>query len=152
METGEAMSTSYKRPESVLVIVYTSDSRVLMLERAEPRGFWQSVTGSLREGETALQAAIRETREETGLAGEIVATGINNRFPIIPPWQERYAPGVTHNHETVFALRLDEPQTVTLNPREHTAQVWLGREQAAARATSWTNREAILALVPPYKD
>jgi len=139
---------SFKRPESVLVIVYTLDTQVLMLERTEPRGFWQSVTGSLHEGESAIAAARRELEEETGLVGEIIETGLSNTFPIIPAWRARYAPEVTHNHEMVFALQLDELCQVLLNPNEHVQQLWLPREQAAEKASSWSNRDAILALVP----
>ena len=44
------MSTdsAWKRPESVLVVVYTVAGEFLLMERAQPVGFWQSVTGSLR--------------------------------------------------------------------------------------------------------
>jgi dATP pyrophosphohydrolase len=139
---------SFKRPESVLVVIYSKDGLVLMLERAEPRGFWQSVTGSLHEEESALAGARREIEEETGLKVEPVETGMSNSFPIAPAWRARYAPEVTHNHETVFALQLDSACEVHLNPAEHVAQVWLPREKAAEQASSWTNRDAILALVP----
>lgn len=139
---------SFKLPESVLVIIYTKDARVLLLERNEPRGFWQSVTGSRHEGESLLAAAQREVEEETGLKGDLIETGLSNTFPIAPAWRARYAPEVSHNHETVFALRLDNACEVRLNPAEHVSQVWLAREEAAERASSWTNREAILALVP----
>jgi dATP pyrophosphohydrolase len=79
---------------------------------------------------------------------EPAETGLTNTFPIAPDWRARYAPGVTHNDETVFALQLDSAREVRLNPAEHVSQLWLPREQAAAKASSWTNREAILALVP----
>lgn len=138
----------YKRPESVLVVIYSRDAQVLMLERSAPRGFWQSVTGSLHDAESAIEAARREVEEETGLKGELVETGLSNTFPIIPAWRARYAPEVTHNHETVFTLQLESSCEVRLNPVEHVRQLWLPREQAAELASSWTNREAILALVP----
>lgn len=119
-----------------------------MLERAQPRGFWQSVTGSLRMGESVLDAARRELEEETGLKAELVETGLTNTFPIAPEWRARYAPGITQNHETVFALQLDAVCKVKLNPLEHVTQLWLPRQQAADKASSWSNRDAILALVP----
>ncbi|MDT8404253.1 dihydroneopterin triphosphate diphosphatase [Sulfuriflexus sp.] len=138
----------FKRPESVLVIIYACAGEVLMLERATPRGFWQSVTGSLHEGESALAAARRELEEETGLVADPVGSGLANTFPIAPAWRARYAPAVTHNHETVFTLALERACEIRLNRAEHVQVRWLPREQAAARASSWTNREAILALVP----
>lgn len=138
----------FKRPESVLVVIYLNDSMVLMLERVQPVGYWQSVTGSLHENEEALQAAQREVKEETGLQVQLIQTQLENSFPIAPAWRERYAPEVTHNHETVFVAQLEHASEIQLNPDEHSRYLWLPREQAAAKASSWTNRDAILALVP----
>ena len=50
---------AYKRPESVLVVLHDGQGRALMLERVSPPGFWQSVTGSLEEGETPFATALR---------------------------------------------------------------------------------------------
>lgn len=141
---------TFKRPESVLVVIYTMGGEVLCLRRADPPDFWQSVTGSLLWQETAPEAAAREVREETGLEPdfELLDTGIVNRYPIHPAWRERYAPEVHHNLEHVFCLRLPEPRPVALEPAEHAEYRWLPREQAAALVSSDTDREAILALVP----
>ena len=141
---------TFKRPESVLVVVYTEAGEVLMLRRRQPDDFWQSVTGSLEGDETPEQAARRELFEETGLA---VSTGlvdckITNRFPILPAWRPRYAPDVSHNTEYVFRLALTERLTIRINPEEHSEYQWLDRVSAAALASSYTNREAILAWVP----
>ncbi|CDI01428.1 dATP pyrophosphohydrolase, MutT-like [Candidatus Competibacter denitrificans Run_A_D11] len=139
----------YKRPESVLVVVYTISGDVLLLRRRQPADFWQSVTGSLHWEETdPLITARRELYEETGLddAVTVVACGIVNRFPILPPWRNRYAPDVTENIEHVFRVELTERCTILLNPDEHSELVWLPRAAAAHCVSSWTNREAILQL------
>jgi len=143
-------SLAPRRPESVLVVVHTRAGEVLLLRRREPTDWWQSVTGSLDEGETALRAAQRELREETGLSGdfELEDAGITNRYEIIDPWRARYAPGVTHNTEHVLRLALAERVAIALAPDEHGAFAWLPRAAALERATSATDRAAIAALVP----
>ena len=140
---------SHKRPESVLVVVYTAADEVLVLLRRQPPDFWQSVTGSLRWDETdPLDAARRELREETGLGdeAEIVACDVTHRFPIQPPWRHRYAPNVVENVEYAFRALLPERQPILLNPAEHGEYQWLPRAAAAAKVASWTNRDAILSL------
>lgn len=146
------MSNPYKRPESVLVLVYTRTGEVLLLERARPRSFWQSVTGSLEWGESARRAAARELFEETGLrAGQrLLDLGHTERFPIVPPWRARYAPDVHRNLEHWFALRLPSRRTIRLSPSEHRQYRWLPAWQAAQRASSWTNRAAIRQVVFGY--
>ena len=138
----------FKRPESILVVVYTRAGRVLMLRRRDPPEFWQSVTGSLDWEESAVAAAARELKEETGLeVGEgLRDLGIVNRFPIIEPWRRRYAPDVKENTEYVFSLALPGESAIKVSPAEHAESLWLDWRAAAEKATSWTNREAILAV------
>ncbi|MGD8741912.1 MAG: dihydroneopterin triphosphate diphosphatase [Granulosicoccaceae bacterium] len=144
----------YKRPESVLVVVHTRDGQVLVMERASPRGFWQSVTGSLREGESAERAAWRELREETGLqAGQLIDCQRTNCFTILPEWRSRYAPEVQENTEYVFRFQVEEAALPLLSQSEHVRAQWLPRDEAASRVSSWTNRDAILDFVPePVND
>lgn len=139
----------YKRPESVLVVVYTVGGEVLLLERQQPPGYWQSVTGSLRWDEVAVEAARRELAEETGLeaADRLLDCGYRNRFEILPAWRSRYAPDVRENIEYVFRLALPERLPVTVNLREHREAQWLPARVAALRASSYTNQIAIERLV-----
>ena len=141
--------TAHKIPISVLVVVYTADGQVLLMERADAPGYWQSVTGSQDAGETLEQTAIREVREETGLdanAFELIPWGIENRFEIYARWRHRYAQGVTHNTEHVFGLKLPAPLPVILAPREHLRSMWLPWAEAAERCFSPSNAAAIRLL------
>jgi dihydroneopterin triphosphate diphosphatase len=139
----------FKIPRSVLVVVHTTALEVLLIERADAPGFWQSVTGSLdREDETWAEAAAREVAEETGLdahaPGHVLSDwDLENVYEIYPGWRHRYAPGVLHNTEHLMGLCIPAPVPVRLSPREHTAQVWLPWEQAAERCFSPSNAEAL---------
>ena len=141
------MAETCKCPFSVLVVVHTGDLDVLLLERADHPGYWQSVTGSLEAGESPSDAAMRELGEETGLQqGELLDWEIETEYEIYPEWRHRYAPGVTRNIEHVFGFRLKKPQPVRLSPREHLNYLWLPFEDAAARVFSSSNASAILKL------
>ncbi len=143
---------SHKIPESVLVVIHTPDLEVLLIERADRPGYWQSVTGSLDwPDEPLMDTAARELFEETG----IVANGadialrdwhLSNIYEIYPVWRHRYAPGVTHNTEHVFSVCVPRDVAVTLSPREHLNHVWLPYIEAADRCFSSSNAEAILQL------
>lgn len=140
---------AYKKPVSVLVVVHTPDLQVLLLERADRPGFWQSVTGSQDAGETLRETAMRELKEETGLdAGEHALLDWNkqNEYEIYRRWRSRYAPGITHNTEHVFGLLVPAPVAVALAPREHLRFEWLPWRDAAEKVFSWSNSEAIREL------
>jgi dihydroneopterin triphosphate diphosphatase len=138
----------FKIPRSVLVVIHTAALEVLLIERADKPGFWQSVTGSLdADDEPLALTARREVAEETGITdGVLTDWGLQNVYEIYPVWRHRYAPGVTHNTEHVFGLRVPRQTEVTLNPREHLAHQWLPRREAADRCFSPSNAEAILHL------
>ena len=140
----------FKVPESVLVVIYTPRLQTLLLQRADQQGFWQSVTGSLDEPqEDFATACSREVQEETGwraAADDFDDWKLEHEYPIFMRWRSRYAPGVTHNREHVFGLRVAQPFEVRLAPREHTRSRWLGWREAADACFSWTNAQAIRML------
>ena len=139
----------YKAPISVLVVVYTPDLQVLLLERADHPGYWQSITGSQNQGEELLQTAARETAEETGIdTANLLLTDLNftNKYKIFQEWRWRYAPGVTHNTEHVFSLLLPKPAPVIVSPREHLRYAWFPQQEAIEKDFSSSNAEAIRNL------
>jgi dihydroneopterin triphosphate diphosphatase len=142
-----------KIPESVLVIIHTASLEVLLLERADHPGFWQSVTGSRDSyDEPLLETARRELMEETGLVAEqggvsrLVDWHLEQVYEIYPHWRHRYPEGVTQNTEHVFSVCVDKHCSITLAPREHLSFQWLPWQQAAERCFSWTNATAIREL------
>lgn len=143
----------FKIPESVLVVIYTPQLDVLLIERAGHPGFWQSVTGSKDTVDEPLrQTALREVREETGIVArpeQLHDWGLANVYDIYPAWRHRYAPGVTRNTEHLFGLCLPAVCSVTLSPREHVAWQWLAHRAAAQKCFSPSNAEAILLLPFP---
>lgn len=161
----------YKIPQSVLVVIHTSDLDVLMIERADRPGFWQSVTGSKDAAdEPWTETAVREVAEETGIvivpslpddaadnsSNAMVSIEhlqdwqLSNVYEIYPVWGYRYAPGVKHNTEHVFGLQVPRTIPVTLSPREHLQYLWLPWREAADKCFSASNAEAILQLPARY--
>ena len=144
------MSRPFKLPLSVLVVIHTPDLDVLLINRADSPGHWQSVTGSKdSEDESFEETAIREVQEETGIAcaaGRLTDWGLENVYDIWPKYRHRYPPGVTRNTERVFGLLVPAGTAVRLNPHEHTAHQWLPYREAANACFSPSNAEAILLL------
>ena len=141
----------YKRPVSVLVVIYAQDSkRVLMLQRRDDPEFWQSVTGSVEEGETASQAAMREVKEEVAIDVAVEQLTLIDcqrtvEFEIFSHLRHRYAPGVLRNTESWFCLALPHERQIVFS--EHLAYQWLDAPAAAALTKSWSNRQAIEEFV-----
>jgi dATP pyrophosphohydrolase len=141
---------NFKIPESVLVVIYTPELDVLLIERADKPEFWQSVTGSKDSLDEALSlTAQREVMEETRIDTtrfDLKDWHLSNVYEIYPVWRHRYAPGVTQNTEHVFGLCVPRDVTVQLAPREHLRYQWLPYRAAADLCFSASNAEAILQL------
>ncbi|MEE9332067.1 MAG: dihydroneopterin triphosphate diphosphatase [Methylophilaceae bacterium] len=138
-----------KTPISALILIHTPDLQVLIMERADKAGFWQSVTGSVEGDETPSQAAIREVKEETGLEAleyDFQDWHASNIYEIYPHWRHRYAEGVTENIEHLYGLQLPSQLPIELAPEEHVRYQWVDWREAAQRVFSWTNIDALKRL------
>jgi hypothetical protein len=135
-----------KIPISVLVLLHDEGGRVLLLNRLNPDGFWQSVTGSLdRLDETPFQAALREVAEETGIL--LSPKNLHDwhyctEYEIYAHWRYRYADGITHNMEHWFSACIAADTKIVLS--EHSQYIWLDAIEAAQKVFSPSNREIIL--------
>ena len=142
----------YKLPRSVQVVLVARESdqtQYLLLRRiASLGGFWQSITGSLEEGETHREAALREVKEETGydLADDqLIDLDLINRFEISPLWRKKYAPGVTRNEEVCFWARVSKRE-VAFDELEHDAFAWVSYDEAM-RLLFWESNKRALEKV-----
>ena len=151
------MTRPYKRPESVLVVLYNEKLEVLVLQREDDASFWQSVTGSMEEGEVPVQTALREVEEETGIclqapsntpiaANCLIDCRKVNQYSIRKDWRVRYAPGVDKNFEYVFCAQVASQSEIRLS--EHLQYLWLKKTQAIEKVWSTSNKQAIAQFVP----
>ena len=139
----------FKKPISSLVLIYTEDFKVLLMERADKKAFWQSVTGSLEENETPRETAAREVFEETGINTNqytLEDWHLSHVYEIYAHWRFRYAPDITHNTEHIFGLKLPSIIPIQLSEHEHVRYLWVDWRDAMDRVFSWTNVEAIKKL------
>ena len=139
----------YKIPVSSLIVIYTTKHDILLLHRADKRGYWQSVTGSLEPQESPYEAAKREVFEETGINtdhNKIQDWNLNHEYEIYLHWRHRYPPNVSKNTEHVFGLELPEKININISPREHLEYKWENIKEAKNKVFSWTNRRALEKL------
>jgi len=142
-----AAQLSERRPESVLVVVYTSNDEILLLQRSDNPLYWQSITGALEADELPISAAHRELFEETGLQLSLVDHQKSTQYPIAKEWLSRYPTWATVNTEHLFSACVESPMDIKLDPGEHLDARWVNASEAVALVFSQTNREAIQSIV-----
>jgi 8-oxo-dGTP diphosphatase len=62
-------------PVAVLAIIVNENEEILLMAHPEQREGWQVVNGAMEAGETALEATLRETYEETGTSIQVRPLG-----------------------------------------------------------------------------
>jgi len=63
-------------PAAVVVVIVNRREELLLLESPRRRGWWEPVNGAVDAGETLLEAALREVREEVGLELRVRPLGV----------------------------------------------------------------------------
>jgi len=138
-------------------VLYNEKHEVLVLQRDDDASFWQSVTGSMEDGEVPIQTALREVQEETGVCLHapmninqsshcIIDCRLVNQYRIRKDWQVRYAPGIDKNFEYVFCAQISSRSRIHLS--EHLQYLWLNKAQATQKVWSTSNKQAIVQFVP----
>lgn len=112
-------SRAVDRPTARVLLVDSRD-RVLLFEMrtADGRVFWCPPGGGLESGETHEEAAVREVREETGWAVDVLGPVIGHRRQVVT-WND----GITYD----------------------CAEVWFMARSAAFEvdSSSWTDEERV---------
>ena len=142
----------YKNPNSILLIIFTTKFKVLLLKKNSKRDLWQSVTGSIELDENPYETALRELKEETGISKQrcdLIFDDLSHKFMIYSEWIDRYKESTYSNKEYIFSLKLNDEVSVKLS-REHSNYKWVDLNEAIHLVFSWTNKAALKTITKFY--
>lgn len=130
----------------VKVLVHDGE-RVLLLHRKAERGnFWQPITGAIEEGESTLDAARRELREETGHEAEPSSLDLTQSFMIESHYLQSRHDGPIIASEPAFEIRVDSRLPIRMDALEHDTWGWFTFAEAYERIRWSDDREALERL------
>jgi 8-oxo-dGTP diphosphatase len=131
------------------VAIFCRNAGAILLVRHRRLGTWLPVGGELEAGETPLEAARRELREETGLAGAFPSgLGVDGTPPGLIGYEEHLA-GSKGLHMN-FAFVADVPSRELAACDEWDAARWVaGDELAGIECPENVRQLAALALRAP---
>lgn len=104
-------------------------------------GLWQIISGGIKRGEKAYEAALREVREEIGVKPKrLYNTPLTNTFYLFA--------GDSVNVSPVFAAEVDDGTEVKLSA-EHEEFRWLKKEDAISLLV-WPGQKEGIRIVNDY--
>ena len=128
----------YLNPKLVAATIPEDDGQILLTRRAiDPgRGLWTFPGGFVDFGETATDAALRETLEETGL--EVALTGLHNVYtypgaPVIIVYRARVTGGTLTTCDENDCLEWVKSSAIPWSSLAFTSTLEALREWVAAR-------------------
>jgi 8-oxo-dGTP diphosphatase len=148
MTAGTAGTAGTERRRAFSVAIYARrGDRVLVIEHRRLRT-WLPIGGELEAGETPLEAAHRELREETGLAGRF--RPLDGALDGVPPgllgYEEHQAGEKGLHLNFVFVAEVADGAEVVPND-EFTAWRWVDRAELGGVASPLNVRQfGVLAL------
>ncbi len=136
------MDSFFIKPHCISAYVVDREQRkYLLLRRCDPYlfGTWQMVSGKIEEGETSVEAALREIQEETGICPCVLySADAIETFYLSSKDAISFIP--------VFVALVGKVDSVRLSPKEHDAYEWLSLEEAMKQLV-WAEQRRILAHI-----
>ncbi len=115
-----------------------NQTEYLLLKRTSSRGgFWQPITGGLKEGETLIESLKREIKEETGLKEIISIIEKVHYFEFTDPHLIK---------EYVFGVEVSPTKKIIIDAGEHSAFRWCTFEEATQLMKWKENKKAFEKL------
>ena len=120
-----------------IVLFRDDDSKKMFLLLHYPSGHWDFVKGRIEKNEQERQAALRETKEETGITDVEFIDGFEEKIHYAYQYD-----GKLVRKEVVFFLGRTKTSTIVLSD-EHLDHVWLEYDDAYSK-TTYQNAKGLL--------